>query len=922
MGKVLWVLLPLLILSASLRAEKSCYSIQAEVGEYTPVSSAYTRTERDGKLDKSCTIFDQPTIYDDNRVYIGCFPEREAAKKALESLPAKVKHPKIVQHTPQKGDPYLLIPKAADIRYDEAMERLKKVYEENRPKTLLKRFPSKFTTEGVELVESRKIGFLPMRNLYEFARWVPEGMNRKFLVIYAGDHDLESLRKAVNDPHLIRRVDADTYDLRVPIILGPNASLTIRNKTVHLEGSPRPMAFFYFGRLYFGSSDFLVWDFEKNAYLPRENLSESQLLYLGVERPRPFLIGLAGSHSILVDNRFKGLGYHGTIGPFGLAMVHYPSKTPYVGPSFMMNYFVGTLPNPTGSIVGNDIEEGSMGYYSNEAGNAYLIGNYLHDNVIYNVDPHDYSEELVLARNLSARALHAHGIVISRHVEDTIIAENLLMSNHAGGIMFDRNSNNNAIIGNMSINNGFMGISIQESENGLIADNYLAGNLMDGIIIRNSLRMSLRGNRIEGNGKNGVEVLIKDIDNTSTRDFPRDPYVKATTAVLEENNISDNFGSDIKVKNSAAVQLKKNHVGGDQGLPYGGDLNLFMMQISEAKDGNWTLYGRGFPFLDVSTDLATLSTGAYDLARKIFLEIYDAPNREAALTLTGMYLDRNMTRLATMESARAASNVERKILAFLGYSFLIASRELGWKEKRLTEEGLVFLVESVILDNRFAAREIPQLKYVMPLDAKMIESAFSIAKQRMKRGELFSKEEYRNSVLCRNTLTKRQKVQAALQRFLYRMNDAKEKDFVRFCERETDAMPYLNPVIIGTAKAKYKENNRLKDLPAKQMQELRERAQQDEICQRYLVKQGYMAQEVGDLMETMKAQSIEKWKPELKRYLDMINEFRIRKLTMKDLLSVLERPIADYEIGEGNSTELTPDLFAPMIYEDSHSSLR
>ena len=48
------------------------------------------------------------------------------------------------------------------------------------------------------------------------------------------------------------------------------------------------------------------------------------LLLIGTQRPRPYFIGLAGSKTIFLNNEIKGLGFHDTIGPFGIALVHYP----------------------------------------------------------------------------------------------------------------------------------------------------------------------------------------------------------------------------------------------------------------------------------------------------------------------------------------------------------------------------------------------------------------------------------------------------------------------------------------------------------------------------------------------------------------------------------------------------------------------
>ena len=875
----------------SLYAVNTCFSIEGEAGRFTPVNPSYLEGSYD--LHKICTVFDRPTLYKNNKVYVGCYRTRDEAMEALKSFDFNIHNPVVVEHIPKPGDPYLLIPLSSTVELDEVKRRLKKVYEANKPEALLKRFPKHFTHGKIALIRSKKIGFLPLRNLYELDRWSGKEKGRRYLLIYRGNYDIETLWEDLNDSKLIHKVDKSTYDIRVPIVVGPMASLTIQNKTVHLEAYPRPMMIFSFGKLYFSGSRFLVWDFRNNRYAEREAIPEKSLLYLGVERPRPYIMNLAGGSLLFVDNLFKGLGYHGTIGPFGISFVHYPSDTPFVSPSYMLNFLIGTLPKPRGALVGNDIEDGSMGFYSNDSGEAILLGNYLHDNMIYNVDPHDYSEDLVIARNLSVRALHAHGIVISRHVGHTIIAENLMMNNHAGGIMFDRNSNNNAIYNNVAINNGFMGISIQESANSLISDNYIVANHMDGIILRNSLQMSVVGNHIEGNGKNGIELLIKDIDDTLTREFPRDPYVKAASAVVRDNVLKENISADIKVKNSSAIAMKENQVG-ENGIAYGGDLNAFLAEITQ-REGDFTLYGRGFPFLGTSTDLATMHPDVYTLAKKIFMEIYLAPNPESALILSGMYLEKKQRDLAVMEMGRAGSNIEKKILAYLGYWLMIESRKEQWRNKEFIREALVLLVESIILDNRYTARDLSQLHYFLPITDEDIEKAFTVAKERMEEGRLFSEKDYAKSVLCRRTLYNAYETKSALQIFLYRMRDAGEKKFLAFCKKETAAFRYLTPVIVGTAQEKYKENNRIKDMPGILMEKYHETALESPICRHFLQKQRFSDKETSSLLETLKKMKKEKWRPILERHLALINEFRLRKITIEQVYAILDSKIPSYE---------------------------
>src|SRR3546814_5253813 len=79
-----------------------------------------------------------------------------------------------------------------------------------------------------------------------------------------------------------------------------------------------------------------------------------------------------------------------------------------------------------------------FGFYSYEADRVALIGNEYRNNMIYGIDPHDYSRKLIIAFNSAYGAQKKHGIIGSRGVDDSYFIGNLAFGNHGTGLMLDR----------------------------------------------------------------------------------------------------------------------------------------------------------------------------------------------------------------------------------------------------------------------------------------------------------------------------------------------------------------------------------------------------------------------------------------------------------------------------------------------------
>ena len=839
----------------------SCYSILTKVDETTPVAPINTQRV------KVCSVFHDTIDIKVKKAYYGCYRYKKEAEYALKHSKFHFIEPKIVYHRVKKTDLYIISPRKSGINKKKKIKELEKIYKNNTPNKLLKKFPKKLYGNNFEIEDVNKLYFLPAYNIFYYKKY--DFLPNKILILYDGVYSLEELYKIFSKKGYIKKTPQG-YQINISIVVSPTASLIIKNKKVLLEGYPNVVNIFYFGRLYISNSKFIVWDRKHNKYLKREKIPEDKILFINYERPRPYILGLTGSKAIVLNSVFRGLGYHSVTSTFGYSVANIPSKN-LKNPFFMfLNY-----KKPSIKFIGNEVYDSTMGFYTNGAENSLFLGNFFHDNVIYNFDPHDYSKNLVCARNISLRAKYSNGLIISREVTDSVFAENLSLKNHSNGIMLDRNSYKTFVYKNISFDNGYSGISIQETPKSLIDSNIVFLNRIDGIIARNSLRTEITENIIDTNGKNGAEVFVKDLSFMKDRNFQRDPYVKAASAVIDSNVFKDNFQSDIKVSNFAAVKLKNNKLN-LLNPKLAGDLEFFITKIIKNK-GNFKLYGLGFPFLAKSSDLITINSTLFYTARDIYSNL-TKDNIRAYDYLFYIYSLKNRAKESKKALLNGALKLNKLSLAYIGYMFLSKSRQNGWNEKDKFE-GLVLLIESGILGNEAIFEDLIQLKYFVP-GLKELLKAYKEAIRRMKKGILFNEEFYKKYHF---KLENAKEIKNAVLLFEYRLKYA-NIDFYGFLKKIKEKMNTFTLIDIKRYEKAFKLMDKIKYLRNNYQKEMLRKAREDQICRRYLLKKELQSKEIEKLLKLKRKELIKKYLPEIKNLLEKINIYRNKKITINELL--------------------------------------
>lgn len=456
---------------------------------------------------------------------------------------------------------------------------------------------SGYTTDAVKaLVPERAAGEVELRRMEtstyfdymalnsmipDFAEWQDQD-NPVSIEIKSGVYDMPALVAALNNDGLIEKAEKG-WLVKKPIIIHPGATLIVSGADNALRMSAQAATFLSnFGNLFIIDTTVTGWRENKN--LPA--------LYEDEKTFRPYIAVWSGSKTWMASSEFISLGYNAAKA-YGVTF----------STSAKMLRVAPDTPRPTGWLVDSFFKDIYYGFYSYEADDVVIVRNKYEDNVIYGIDPHDDSRRLIIAENDSYGARKKHGIIISRHVNDSWIFNNHSHDNAGAGIMLERNCRNNVIANNISRNNGSDGLVFFESPDNVSWQNRLENNGKNGVRIRNSTNIILRGDSIANNGAYGVEAYAISLAHQKTRDINIDPY-------------EERVGYDI-----VDAVLANNKSGHFQGM------NIDLMRLSNIKMLKSYRYFRG----DLEKYESALSAGATDKNKMIMIKA----NNYKALPATG-----------------------------------------------------------------------------------------------------------------------------------------------------------------------------------------------------------------------------------------------------------------------------------------------
>lgn len=371
-------------------------------------------------------------------------------------------------------------------------------------------------------------------------------------------------------PDLIER-KGRVYTLRVPLFVANSAKLVLSEASVdQFRLSVNRAAYVVSaGQVFFSGVHVLSWDEKTNSapVITEENKHDF----------RPFYIAWSNSETFAARSKFEALGYSSGKA-YGFSFSN--------GPLALMSV-ARVVKEPRGVIVDSTFEHMLYGFYSWEAADVALVGNEYRNNLTYGIDPHDWSKRLLVAYNTAYGSQKKHGIIGSRHVEDSWFFGNMTFDNHGSGLMMDRYSGRNVLYANYSFDNHGSGVAIYESPCNIVSSNQVFRNHGNGVFVRNSWDVGVFNNTISGNHKLGVNAFtVKFVTKPGApaRNLELDPYERFATMSVARNTLSHNAGGGIGALGVGATQLRANTLIGNPKRSYIGDFRAVEFDIARQSD--------------------------------------------------------------------------------------------------------------------------------------------------------------------------------------------------------------------------------------------------------------------------------------------------------------------------------------------------
>jgi hypothetical protein len=346
--------------------------------------------------------------------------------------------------------------------------------------------------------------------------------------------------------------------LNVPLAVNDGASLIVSGQEITaLRFNTKAGAFLVnSGKLYF--DNVTVSSFDEATETPSYISDHSKGIFF-----RPFILSWSGSETYATDSHFEALGYAGGR-TYGMSLSSGSTDT-------VVRQFKAKA--PTGYFIGNSFNNLYYGFYAFEAEDIVFVGNELMNGVIYGLDPHDRSKNLMMAYNTAYGTEKKHGIIISREVDDSFILGNLSFENQGTGIMLDRESYGTIVYANDASRNVGDGFSAMESPCALVESNMFSANGRSGVKIRNSWDVQVESNAILNNKSAGIEAYIDNLnqaEQSEFRNFEQDPYLPVATLAARDNLLQNNRvglltrgASEARLVGNRFIDQLPRYVGGD-----------------------------------------------------------------------------------------------------------------------------------------------------------------------------------------------------------------------------------------------------------------------------------------------------------------------------------------------------------------------
>jgi poly(beta-D-mannuronate) C5 epimerase len=394
-----------------------------------------------------------------------------------------------------------------------------------------------FSKGDIQVFDLKK-GYPKVRNQLAYYGDLQGRLDPLSIVVLSGVVSLSDVAEEISDPTLIEARADNTFVLHVPLMIKQDASLVIQKGETLLLSANEGVMIPILGDLYVLDATVIGWDVKQ----------DQPAYYKKLDNFRPYFVAWCGSILNVANSYLAHLGYEA---PKSYGVSYSSCKN---------DKYVDTgvsLSSGRGIILNNSFEGLYFGFYSYESEGLAVIGNNYKDNIIYGIDPHDRSKDLIIANNVVTGTKEKHGIIVSREVSDSYIFNNVSEGNAGTGIMMDRDSHHNVIANNIARNNGHDGLAFYESSHNISHKNLLMNNENSGMRIRNSIGIRSSQDVMNANGSHALEMYTQELDG---RDIKIDPYNQKASAEVIDAEIVGNKNGVFKLENFDGFTLVAPHI--------------------------------------------------------------------------------------------------------------------------------------------------------------------------------------------------------------------------------------------------------------------------------------------------------------------------------------------------------------------------
>jgi parallel beta-helix repeat protein len=261
------------------------------------------------------------------------------------------------------------------------------------------------------------------------------------LELLCGRATLPDIKSALENDSVLSELSEGVWHLKADIYVQNGALLAITDKDINWLRLETPYSIIAYGDVVIDSTKVTSWDSAANTYAGTDG-----------KRPRSYITAWDfGTGQLNITNsEIAYLGYH---------LSHKQGLAYYSG---------------HGSIVkNNDIHHMWYGFYSNNVTGINIEDNKIHDNVVYGLDPHTGTRDMVIRNNVVYNITKGIGIICSYDCDNILMEYNVVYDVDIVGLMLSRNSTDSIIRNNVVYNAGPNGggISVDDSSRNQVYNN-------------------------------------------------------------------------------------------------------------------------------------------------------------------------------------------------------------------------------------------------------------------------------------------------------------------------------------------------------------------------------------------------------------------------------------------------------------------